>query len=108
MRFTLSLIALAAFATSVAAAPGVGESTVTVQISFADIDLSKAEGRAVLEARIESKLREACTLDNASRYSYGGAIVDEKCLANARAMALAEVEQAIAANTRRGGELAAN
>ena len=108
MRFTLPIIALAALASPLAAAPQASEETVTVRISYADIDLSKAEDRAALEARIEAKLRKACTLDGTARYAYGRAIVDEKCLADARSAALAEVDQAVAAKTRGGRELAAN
>lgn len=109
MRLILSTIALAAVAAVPAvAAPVVAEETVTVRVAYADIDLGSAEGRAALEARVDAKLREACTVEANSRYGFGRDIVDEKCVAEARTVALAEVERLAAAERRAGGQIAAN
>jgi UrcA family protein len=107
MRLLLSALALVVTA-PLAAATGAGEQTVTVRVSYADIDLSNAEGRAALEARVDAKLREACTLEANSRYGYGRDIVDQKCVTEARTVALAEVERIAAAERRAGGQVAAN
>ena len=108
MRFTLPLIALAAVAAPVLAAPQAGEETVTLRVAYGDVDLTSAEGRAALEARIDAKLRQACALEGAARYTYGRKPVDEKCVAEARTAALAEVERVAAAEARRGRAVAAN
>lgn len=106
MRLFLSAVALAAAVATPAIAAG--DQTVTVRVNYADIDLASAEGRAALEARVDSKLREACTVESNSRYGYGRDIVDEKCVAEARTAALAEVERLAAAERRAGGQVAAN
>ncbi len=108
MRFTLPLIALAAIAAPVAAAPQASEEIITVAIAYADIDLTTAEGRAQLEQRVEARLREACTTESSSRYNYGRPTLDAKCVSDARAAALAEVERLAAAETRSGREVSAN
>lgn len=108
MRFALPLIALAAVAAPVVAAPPADAKTVTVRIAFDDVDVSSADGRAVLEARIDAKLRKACTIDGIARYSSGRATRDEVCFTQARAAALAEVERLAAADTRKGRAIAAN
>ena len=100
MRFILPLIALAA------AAPLAAE-TVAVRVAYGDVDVTSAEGRAALEARIDAKLRQACAL-KAARYTFGRTIVDEKCVADARVAALAEVERVAAAEARAGRAIAAN
>ncbi|QDH33771.1 UrcA family protein [Porphyrobacter sp. YT40] len=103
MRFTLPLIALAAVA-----APAVADDTVTVRVDYADVDVTTAEGRAALEARIDAKLRKACTIESAARYTYGRPAVDSKCVTEARATALAEVERVASLQTRKGRSVAAN
>ncbi|QUL37050.1 UrcA family protein [Erythrobacter sp. JK5] len=108
MRFTLPIIALAALAAPLAAAPQTDVAIVDVRISYVDIDLSTPEGRATLEQRVETSVRKACTIESKSRFTYGRAILDEKCFADARVLALAEVERIAAAETRAGREVAAN
>jgi len=102
MRFFLPLIALTAVAAPVAA------ETVTVRIAYGDVDVTSTEGRAALEARIDSKVREACTAEAASRFVFGRSVVDRKCIAEARVAALAEVERVAAAEARAGRAVAAN
>ncbi|MEM1195580.1 MAG: UrcA family protein [Pseudomonadota bacterium] len=107
MRTTLSLIALAALAAPALVAAQPAEEIVTVRIDTADIDVTTSEGRAELEARIESKLRMACTIKS-SRYGYNRPVRDQACLTRARADALVQV-QSITASQRRGGrQVAAN
>ncbi len=108
MRFTLPFITLAAIAAPVAATPQSSEETVTVAIAYADIDLTTAEGRAQLEQRVDAGLRKACTIETNSRYNYGRPVLDTKCVADARAAALAEVDRLAAAETRSGREVSAN
>lgn len=105
MRFILPLIALAAPAIALAAP---AEQTVTLRVAYGDVDVTSAEGRAVLEARIDAKLRKACQLEGAGRYTYGRTLVDEKCVADARVAARAEVERVAAAEARGGRAVAAN
>ncbi len=107
MRFTLPLIFLATLAAPAVAAPSVDE-TVTVRIDYGDVDVTSAEGRAALEARIDAKLRKACTIEGAARYTYGRAPVDSKCMAEARTVALAEVERVASAEARSGRSVSAN
>ncbi len=107
MRFALPLIALAAVATPVLAAPA-ADQTVTVRIDYGDVDVASTEGRAALEARIDAKLRKACTIEAATRYSYGRTVIDDKCVAEARVVAFAEVERVAAAAARSGRAVAAN
>ena len=103
MRFTLPLIALAAIAAPVAA-----DDTVTVRIGYGDVDVTTTEGRNAIEARIDAKLRKACTVANAGRYTFGRPAVDSKCVADARTVALAEVERVASAEARNGRAIAAN
>ncbi len=108
MRFIFSAIALtAAVAAPVAAAPA-DNGTVTVSVDITDIDLTSAEGRAALDARTEVKLREACTIQQNSRYHYGRDVIDQKCVADARIAVLAQAERVAAAELRSGREVAAN
>jgi len=107
MRFTLPLIALAALAAPAVAAP-VGADTITVKIAYGDVDVTTAEGRAALETRIEARLKKACTLEAASRYTHTRKAVDSQCVADARTAALAEVERVAALPSRSGREVAAN
>ena len=105
MRLALPFIALATAAAPLAAATQDGDVTVPVRVSFEDIDLTSAEGRALLEDRIDAKLRKACTVTTSSRYTYGRSIVDEKCVADARAQAMQAVAE-VAAKVARGGRQA--
>ncbi len=107
MRFTLPLFALAAAASPALAAPADLE-TVTVKIAYADVDVTTAEGRAALEARIDARLRKACAVAAAARYTHTRSAVDGKCVAEARTAALAEVERAVAMRQGSGREVAAN
>eukprot|EP01036_Dinobryon_divergens_P011880 gene11880-15993_t len=58
---TLPLLALAALA-----APAAAEQVVTVKIGYGDVDVTTAEGRAALEARIDARLKKACALPAAA------------------------------------------
>lgn len=106
MRIAFPLIALAAVAAPAFAAPA--DKTVTLRVAYHDVDVTSAEGRAALEARINAKLRQACKVEGAARYTYGRTVIDEQCVADARTAALAEVERVAAAEARRGREVAAN
>lgn len=106
MRFALPLIALAALAAPAVAAPA--DRPVTVRIPYGDVDVTTTEGRAALEARINAKLRQACTVDAAARYTNGRSTIDDKCVADAKVAALAEVERVAAIEARRGRAVAAN
>jgi UrcA family protein len=101
MRFILPLIALAA------AAPLAAE-TITLRVGYGDVDVTSTEGRAAIEARIDAKLRQACKLEGAGRYTFGRSVIDEKCVADARVAALAEVERVAANEARAGRAVAAN
>lgn len=108
MRLTLPLMALAAIAAPAAAVSQPVEDVVTVRIAYGDVDLSTANGRAKLEQRIEAQARAACTIERNSRYGYGRAILDAKCVTQTRIAALAEVERLAAAQSRAGRQVAAN
>jgi hypothetical protein len=87
MRFILPLIALAA------AAPLAAE-TVTLRVAYGDVVVTSTEGRAALEG--------------AGRYTFGRTVIDEKCVADVRIAALAEVERVAAAKAGAGRAVAAN
>ncbi len=106
MRHTLSLIALAALAAAPVSAAS-ADKIRTVRIAYGDVDVTTAEGRAAIEARIDAKLRKACSSE-ASRYTYGRPVVDRQCVDEARAAALTEVERVAADQTRGGRTVAAN
>jgi UrcA family protein len=106
MRFALPLIALAALAAPALGAPS--EQNVTVKIGYGDVNITTAEGRAALEARIDARVKKACTLVAASRYTHTRKAVDTRCVAEARTAALAEVEKVAALQQRSGRNVAAN
>lgn len=108
MRFALPLIALAAVAAPVLAAPLDAEQIITVRVAYDDLDLTSAEGRATLEARINAKVRKACTVEGIARYSNGRSKLDDNCIAEARSTARVEIDRLAAAEARRGRAIAAN
>ena len=61
-----------------------------------------------LEARLDAKLRAACTVETRLRYGLGREIVDQECVAEARTAALAEADRIVAADLRAGRSVAAN
>lgn len=110
MRFPkLALPVLALAATAVPAAAGVAvpaEEVVTVRIAFADIDISTTEGRAMLEKRVDKQVREACVVESNLRFR--DEAIDERCVAEARAAAFAQIERFATAEARSGRTVAAN
>ncbi len=108
MRFILSAIALTVAAASPVAAVAADSQTVTVRVDTAGIDLTTRAGRADLEARVDAKLRAACTIESNSRYSYGRDVVDQKCIAEARSAVLAQAERIAASGVRGGRTVSAN
>ncbi len=105
MRTIATILAAVALAVPAAAAE---PEAVTVRISTAGIDLTTAEGRAKLEERITAKVRKACTIGTASRYNYGRPVLDQACIAEARAEALAKAERVAAAKSAGGRQVSAN
>ena len=105
MRSLLSLIALTSLAAPAFAETQPAEDIVTVRIETAGLNLNTSEGRAQIEARIDKQLEAACTISNASRYNYGRPVIDETCIAEGRAKALAQVAR-IAAAKQQGAERA--
>ncbi|MFO6446448.1 UrcA family protein [Erythrobacter sp. NE805] len=103
MRFLLPLLALATVAV-----PAAAQETVTVRIGYGDVDVTTSEGRAVLEARIEARLKKACALEGAARYTHSGKAIDSKCLTEARAAAKTELERIALREGRGAASLAAN
>jgi len=104
MRFLLPLTALVAVAAPAMAA----EEIVTVRIVHGDVDVTTPAGRAALEARIDTHLRKACALPGTARFAHGRDAVDGKCVADARAAALAEIERLAGLGARSSGTVAAN
>lgn len=107
MRHTLTMIALAALVSAPAIAAPAAEKGRTVRIAYSDLDVTMPEGRAAVEARINARLRKACTFD-ASRYTLGHPVVDEVCFADARTAALTELDRVVALKSRGGRTVAAN
>ena len=107
MRHTLSMIALAALVSAPAMAAPAAEKGRTVRIAYSDLDVTTPEGRAAVEARIDSRLRKACTFE-ASRYTLGHPVLDDQCFTNARAAALTELNRVVALKSRSGRAIAAN
>ena len=108
MRFALPLVALAAISTPTITAAQSADERVTVRIDTADVDLASAEGRAIVEDRINARIKQACTIEANSRYGYGRDLVDDTCVKNAREEAFKAVERIAAAQSRAGGQVAAN
>lgn len=108
MRIAILPLAALALLSAPAIAGTTADDTVTVRIGYGDVDVTSAEGRAALEARIDSQVRKACTIEGVSRYAYGRSAVDSKCVAEARIAALAEVERVAALEARNGRAIAAN
>ena len=104
MRFTLSTAVLALALT----VPAAAAETVSVRVDLAGIDLSSSEGRQAAEARVDAQRRAACTIEADSRFTFGRTIIDEKCLADARTAALAQVESVAMNAARSGGAVTAN
>lgn len=108
MRLSLPLLALAALAAPLSAAPQDGGEPVTVRIDLADLDVTTAADRARVAERIEARAREACTIDINTRFAYGRELVDEACVVEARERAMAALDRIVAAKTRKGRTVAAN
>lgn len=104
MRFILPFLALVAVTAPAVAA----EEVVTVRIAYGDVDVTTPAGRAAIEARIDTQLRKACAVERAARYNQGRTAVDSKCVTEARAAALVEVERVASLEARSSGTVAAN
>ena len=63
MRLSLPLLALAALAAPLSAAPQDGGEPVTVRIDLADLDVTTAADRARVAERIEARERAMAALD---------------------------------------------
>lgn len=100
---TLALLAAAALATTAASlpAPAVAQpgSGPRVAVSYADLDLGTAAGRAALDLRLLHAARTACGTPS-SADPLGQARLDA-CVAEARAAAAAQRDAAIALASRR-------
>jgi len=107
MRFTIPLLALTAIAAPANASTVMQpiEEIVDVRIAYDDIDITTADGRAQLEDRINAALRKACTIESAVPYRSN--VVDQRCLADARADAKAQLDRMAASEPVVGRELSA-
>ncbi|MEM1052599.1 MAG: UrcA family protein [Pseudomonadota bacterium] len=92
MRFFLPVFALTAALASPALAQ-VSDDLVSFRVDIGDLDLSSPQGRAELETRVEAEARIACTRDIDARYTFGRDLIDQRCVAEARDAAMAEVER---------------
>ncbi|MEP3422329.1 MAG: UrcA family protein [Erythrobacter sp.] len=109
MRKTLTAAAIAlALIVPTTAASASNAQTVTVRVDVGNFDLSSSEGREAAEAHVNAKLVEACTVETRLRYNFGRNVVDQKCLADARSAARAQVERVAANDARASGAIAAN
>jgi UrcA family protein len=88
---TLIISAAAALAV-VATTPAIaGTGEVEVRVSYGDLGIDSAEGRAALEARIERAVRNACEVrDPLGR---NAAKTDWDCVAGAKSAALAQIDR---------------
>ncbi|MEL6877183.1 MAG: UrcA family protein [Pseudomonadota bacterium] len=103
--FFTAAIAIAAIAAPAnAGVPMPTTETVNVRIAVADLDLNSAEGRAVLKARIDAKLHQACEVESELRFRT--TTIDESCVSEGRAAALAQVEQRLAQRATSGSGVA--
>ena len=97
LKLTSLLVAAAAFSGAAAAQnPSVvvsGEPTVTV--SYADLNLASAGGRAALDRRVRQAARALCVDERVADLER--AIAGRACLASALASARPQIEQALAA-----------
>lgn len=88
---TAALISTSFAAPALAGAPGVA---VTERVSYADLDLSTASGRAALDARVRRAVYSACGA--ASEADPRGGNQVRRCRADARLRAGAQTELASA------------
>ena len=99
---SLTTIAAAIFAASLAAAPSPAVAQTggpdRIVVSHADLDLTTSAGRAVLDLRVLHAARTAC--GTPSPADPRGRANAEQCVAEARAAALAQREAAVAAALR--------
>ncbi|HYD12152.1 MAG TPA: UrcA family protein [Allosphingosinicella sp.] len=86
---TLTAVALPLPAAAQAASQPEG-----VRVSYADLDLSRAEGRATLSGRISRAAAQVC--GRSSSWNPVHTLLVSQCLVNARRDAQAQVETAIA------------
>ncbi|WP_379923321.1 UrcA family protein [Erythrobacter sp. R86502] len=101
MLFRIALPALA-----LAIAAPLAAETKSVAVSYSDLDLTRPDGRVVLEQRLNRAARQACK-SGASLRNLAALVSDRACIAKARANYQPQVELALnAANARRVAMLA--
>jgi len=88
----------------VSTAPAFAQETVSVHVSYADLNLASPQGQRALQGRIENAVTEICGVDDAGdSLSYQRA--HAACVAATRASASDQERQAIAA-AKSGSNLA--
>ena len=103
MKTILLLGAL--LAASAAAMPASAQPAATRSVRYADLDLSTAHGRALLDLRLFHAASAACGLPSPS--DPNGHAAQAACIASARASATAQRNAVLAQAARRGATIAA-
>jgi len=93
-------ILAAALAAAAFAVPAAAESA---GVAYADLDLSTKAGQDLLERRIDSAAREACSMDEIRTGRFTPSTAQRRCYRETKASVHARVAAAIARNDRRGG-----
>ena len=84
MKNTITFFAMSAFALAPASALALpGERSETVDVRFADLDLSSDAGRATLDRRIEAAARKACRVGSSQTGTRISALEAKRCVARA-------------------------
>ena len=100
MRYP-AILAAALGAATVFAAPAAAAGT-SVNVKYADLDLSTHAGQQKLERRIDSAARSACAMDEIRTGRFTPSTAQRQCYAQTKASVHAQVAEAIARDGSRG------
>ena len=102
-KITLSIAATALGVVGATSPATAGTPTVQTQsVSYADLNLTSAEGQEALEWRLKSAARKVCRYKEHSPYEVRSRSIARKCYATAMAKAKKQ-QAAIIEDERRGG-----
>ena len=102
MRYPAILAAAALGAAAVFAAPAAAETTGSVAIEYADLDLSTKAGQDRLDRRIDSAARSACGMDRVVTGRFTPSTAQRECYAQTKTSVHEQVAEMIARDSNRG------
>jgi UrcA family protein len=102
MRYPAILAAAALSAAMAFAVPAAAEDSASVEVKYADLDLSTSAGKAKLERRIDSAVRSACGMDQVRTGRLTPSTAARECYQQTKASVGQQVAQRIARDNTRG------